>query len=247
MSLVFWFCILSLFFLVAILALIILLYKKKLLKKRVKEFEYLLQSSLDSERNDRKRIVDKLHDKLQGDLIAIKNFIYIQNQLKDENDKQALSSSIQLSIGTAIDNAKVLSYELMPPIVEQAEFIELIEDYLTNISKTTGKNFGLRKFEPNFLLPNFKSYELFRIIQFFCHFVSEQQKATVFLVELYWIDGCNYVELIDDGTPFEILDSYQSLTENNMKGILSRLKILNAELIQLKVVEGNHFIIKVNN
>jgi signal transduction histidine kinase len=52
-----------------------------------------------------------------------------------------------------------------------------------------------------------------------------------------------YIELVDDGLPFDFMSSYVISNGSGLQNIQSRLKSIHAKLEQRKAVNGNHFVI----
>jgi len=52
-------------------------YQRNLHQYKLQESELLLKASLESEQVERARIASELHDGLQGDLNAVKNFLFL--------------------------------------------------------------------------------------------------------------------------------------------------------------------------
>ena len=50
-------------------------YQRHFAKMRQKETEALLKTALESEKNERQRIAKDLHDSVQGDLSAVRNYV----------------------------------------------------------------------------------------------------------------------------------------------------------------------------
>src|SRR5699024_7971956 len=69
----FWIGTVVMFFSVLITILTVVLYRNKILNLNKKEAENLLKSSLESEKQERKRIASDFHDSVSGDLNAVQN------------------------------------------------------------------------------------------------------------------------------------------------------------------------------
>lgn len=230
-------------FLGSFIFLLIVLFKNKAQNNKLKEFEFLLLKLHQSEKNNQKIIAEVLHDKLQGDLIAIKNFIFIYCQIKDENDKKEILSNIQLTLEASIINTKKLSHKLMPPLLDDGGFIKAVEYYFDAINKSTSKQFLVSNDFTSFKLSQDKSYLLFRIVEMFCNHVINDETATMFFLVLKKTG----IELIDNGKPFALNLNSNSLADYIFQGLAPHLKVLNGELEQLIVDKGNHFVLKIIN
>ena len=177
MSLPFWIGVL-----VTLLAIMLfsLLKQNSLFKNNLGESESLLRQLLEIEKYERKKIHAELHDKLQGDLIAVKNFIYVGKQLKDESEREIINSKIQESLGDAINNAKRLSYKINPPLLDTDTLADVAENYFTSGKNLKDEYFDIKIKESGFFLPIDKNHELFRVIQELHHNAIYHGRANAF-------------------------------------------------------------------
>jgi signal transduction histidine kinase len=193
---------------------------------------------------EREKIASEIHDKLQGDLIAIKNFNFIIKQLKDDHDKLSLYEDLDTTIDSAILNTKAVSHKLMPPMLGKIDFISLLEYYFKTFSLTNGKSFRLTYTNSNFTLPQDKVYESFRIVQLYCDYI--QETVSEFNLGYHQDEIAYYIVFTDDAASFSISDCFTSESNYELLSIPVRLTILNAEIMQIDVKVGNHFILKIN-
>lgn len=214
------------------------------LKKRRGAFELnkmksLLSSSHKSERNNLKRTADLLHDKLQGDLIAIKNFLFIYSRLENENDKAEVMAKLQATLDISIKNTSRVSHQLMPPFLEKEGFVKAVEYYFETQNKLTNVHFSIQKSEP-FLVSEEKAYELFRIVEIFCLQTIEDGSASKFMLVL----NENQIELSDNGNTLSIDIASQFSQKSVFLSLPSRLNLVDGELKQITVLKGNRFVLK---
>lgn len=221
---------------------LIVFYRNRVLSAKLRKAEQLLISSHRGEKQDKQEVANTIHDQLQGDLIATKNFLFIYNQLKDDKDKEEVFSNIQSTLDASISNARQLSYTLSPPFLEAGDFVKAVEYYFDILTKSTGKQFLIEKNVASFMLPDEKAYELFRIVEMFCGQSIEKNTATQFTLVL----KDQEIELSDNGRPF-LLDFENLPSESPFRRLPSRLKVLNAEVKQKSMQNGNIFTLKIIN
>ncbi|WP_291131717.1 hypothetical protein [Flavobacterium sp. UBA7682] len=245
MILSFWNIFLAILFLMLFFLLLIVLYKNSSLNIKLKKTKQLILLSHEIEKKNTSKIGEMIHDKIQGDLIAIKNFIFIYSQLKDEETKNEIFSSLQMTLEESILNAKKISHKLSPPFLDSGDFIKAIEYYFDSASKSTDKHFLIRTNNLLLDISEDRAYVLFRIIEMFCDNVIRDEKATKFLLNF---KSSNEIELIDDGNSFVPNFNGQSSSENLFLGLVLCLKVLNGEIQQQITEKGNHFVLKfINN
>jgi len=107
----------------------VLFYQRHLAKLKKKETELLLKTALRSEKKERKRIAKDLHDAIQSDLNAIRNYVVLFSKKNSHTDAPELLEAIHTSLEQTIENTRLISYQLMPPLLETAGFNLALRDY----------------------------------------------------------------------------------------------------------------------
>ena len=116
--------------LVLIVLFLAVFYQTYVMKMKRKEAELLLKTSLESEKQERKRIAADIHDGVSGDLNAIRNFLSVLYKTETSEEKKVLYDDIKTGVEAAIENTRLVSYKLMPPLLETSGFLVALEDYL---------------------------------------------------------------------------------------------------------------------
>ncbi|MGV7107018.1 sensor histidine kinase [Flavobacterium sp. U410] len=230
--------------LVLILLFLAVFYQTNLLKIKRKEAELLLKASLESEKKERQRIAADIHDGVSGDLNAVRNFIAILLRSETDEGKKEMFTEIKSGVEAALENTRLVSYKLMPPLLEKAGFLPAFKDYLDRINNET-QVFTLNYQGSDHQIPSEQAYELFRILQ---EFTSNMMKYGN-------ITSCNFVytdfpesyqiEIQDDGIPFNFKEQYAVSKGAGLKNISSRIKAIEANFEQIPVERGNKFVILV--
>lgn len=240
---VFWIGTFVMLFLAFGLLAIVLFYQRHFAKMKQKETELLLKTALESEKQERQRIAKDLHDSVQGDLSAIRNFLLLLSKGVNDEKSQHLFEETKLALEQTIENTRLISYKLMPPLIENGGFVIAIQDYFETLSKSSGKIFTLQENLKDFVVSTQTSYELFRVVQ---EFTSNMLKygaineCKLFVCET--IEGVS-LELVDDGVSFDFKSSYAQSKGSGLQNIQSRLSSIGAKLVQREVASGNHFVI----
>lgn len=210
-----------------------------------KEAESLLKVSLESEKQERQRIAADLHDGVSGDLNAIRNYLSILQKSEKDADKQELFSEIKDSVEAALENTRQVSYKLMPPLIELAGFTVALQDYFERLSRNSDVVFEVVCKDGSIEFDTETSYELFRVVQEFTTNMIKYGQISQCTVVLYSLLDKQFVELVDDGLPYDFKDLSLTSKGTGLKNISSRLKVIEGELLQREVVEGNHFVISL--
>lgn len=221
---------------------LVLSYRNHLYKIRQKEADLLLKATLEGERVERNRIAADLHDSVSGDLNAIKNYLLFIEKTNSLKEHQEILDEIKNSVVLALENTRLVSYKLMPPLLENLGLLHTVEDYLEQLSKKTQLSFtvvapeGL-KFESDV------AYEVFRIVQEFTTNMVKYGQISHCEIRFDWSDHQNLIEIQDDGTPYDFFRLMMVSSGTGLKNINSRVKSIGAELTQMPANSGNHFVI----
>ena len=244
---VFWIGTFVMLFLAFGLLAMVLFYQRHFAKMKQKETELLLKTALDSEKQERQRIAKDLHDSVQGDLSAIRNyFLLLSRKIYDEQN-QFLLEETKIALEQTIENTRLISYKLMPPLLENGGFVMAVQDYFETLSKSSGKSFTLHQHLEGFVVSTAMGYELFRVVQ---EFTSNMLKygsvteCTLYLNKTTEKGIC--LELVDNGISFDFKSHYAQSKGSGLQNIQSRLNSINAKFVQHEVTSGNHFVINLS-
>jgi signal transduction histidine kinase len=220
---------------------LVLFYQRHLAKIKKKEAELLLKTALKSEKKERKRIAKDLHDAIQSDLNAIRNYVLLFAKKNTHTDAPELLEAIQISLAQTIENTRLISYQLMPPLLETAGFNLALRDYFEQLSASSGKRFELDMNLADTLVSDAVSYELFRVVQELTSNMLKYGAITTCIARLTYTPRGTCLELIDDGLSFDFKTAYKQTKGAGLQNIQSRLKSIAAELEQDTIATGNHF------
>ena len=158
--------------------------KRKLLLEHQRQ---LLENTIAIEERERLRIAQNLHDDLLAQLYRIK--------LMNKDDK--LSKALENSM----DNLRLVSHELSPPLLEEISFEELITDFLSPFHKNYFIDFHTHVTNTSFI-PKEKKLQLFRIFQEVM--VNIEKHAQADRISLGWRKSSQWVCLCisDNGKGF---------------------------------------------
>lgn len=226
------------------LLLLALFYQNRLSKMKRHEAELMLKASLESEKKERQRIAADLHDGVSGDLNAIRNFLSILLKGEENTERQELFEEIKKGVEAAIENTRIASYKLMPPLLESYGFLVAVEDYFENLKTKTGINFEIisNKKDLDFSSSSV-SYELFRVLQEFTTNMIKYGSISICKVIVNVEKENVTLEIIDDGNVYNFKQLSTEAKGTGVKNIVSRLKIIDAKLTQQDADSGNNFII----
>lgn len=227
------------------LILISLFYNNYVIKIKKKEAELLLKVSLESEKKERERIAADLHDSVSSDLSAIRNFLAVILKTEVDEDRKSIFNELKFGVEQSIENTRLISYKLVPPLLDKFGLVVALEDYIVNLTKKTNVNFSLQCKDDFVSLTTHEAYELFRVLQEFTTNMLKYGRITSCSLILYVKDNIGYIEIIDDGVSYDFEKQLATSEGTGIKNINSRLRIIGATLLQQKVLQGNHFVISL--
>jgi len=213
-------------------------------KVRSRANELQLEISLKSKIQERQRIAADLHDSVLGDLNALN--VYLAILYKEENGFKGKKYYPELknSIENAIKNTRLVSNKLMPPLLESHGLLAALEEYFNSLSVKTKIGFSVvSEEEIDFLY--LISYELFFIIQEFTTNMIKYGGINSCKIQFYYSRKNIHIEITDDGKPYDFKALAFTSKGSGMKNISSRLKSIDAEMVQKKAAAGNCFLIRM--
>jgi signal transduction histidine kinase len=221
----------------------ILFYQRHYAKIKKKEAELLLKTALTTEKNERKRIAKELHDAIQSDLNAIRNFVLLLSKKKTITEAPELLETIQTALQQTIENTRLISYQLMPPLLETGGFNLALRDLFEQLSTSSGKRFELEYNLSEFLVTEKSAYELFRVVQELTSNMLKYGEITTCIAQLTTTPKGICFSLSDDGVPFDFMNAYKESKGTGIQNIQSRLKSISAHMEQKSILTGNYYFI----
>jgi len=234
--------VLMLFLAIGLLTLVVT-YQKYFAKMKRKESELLLKTAIVSERNERKRIAQELHDGLQSDLSAQRIFTLLLEKKITEPESKKLVDYLKSSIEQTIENTRIITYKLMPPLLESAGFNLALQEYFQQLQLLTNKKFELKGDITTPIIHAELSYDLFRIVQEFTQNMLKHNNISQCFVCIVKNDSGQQLEIIDDGKSFNFKEIRENSNRLGLQSIQSRIQAISAVLEQREVISGNHFVI----
>lgn len=218
-------------------------YQNRVFKMRQEEDRNMLKVALESEKKERKRIAADLHDSVSGDLSAIRNFLSVVQKAEKDADKIALYKDISRGVEAALENTRLVSYKLMPPLLDSFGFRAATQDYFNRITAKAEIDFEfLCLEEPTFSKDT--AYELLRIVQEFSSNAMKYGNARKFVFSVQRLGDRYHASIADDGDRFSFFEIQKSSKGSGLGNISSRIRSLDAVLEQ-EGGPGNRFIIKL--
>jgi two-component system, NarL family, sensor kinase len=226
------------FFVLILIAIVIFVYKsrKKILDKELerKDLEIsfqkeILLSTIQTQEKERERIAQDLHDEISSKLNVVSLNLYrLKSTDKDENARLATIDTIIQVNNSAIENARKIAHNLLPPVLEKFGLKIAIEELVLDFEKTKAVeinyintvNFSHTKAEVQL--------NIFRIVQELLNNSLKHGKATKISIAFEPIDNKVQCVYSDNGVGFETTN-LQKNKGLGMRNIESRIQFLNGE------------------
>lgn len=198
-------------------AVFIMIYQKKMLqeqeKRRILDVEYqqkMIQSQIDSQEIERKRIAADLHDSIGSLLWAAKlNVGFLGRSLSLNGELKDSYNETMKILDQSIDSVKRISWELTPEAFQHTGFSSSIKELCTRLD---GKGLSLmfQEIGEGIFWKDDRALVAFRIVQELINNAVKHAKAKRIKVELNWEQKNLLIEVSDDGIGFKLDENVQN-------------------------------------
>ena len=206
----------------------------------------LIQATIITQENERKRIAQDLHDDISSKLnvIHLNSNLLLEGNLTKEEFNSVNKSNIDITNRT-LQSARKIAHDLLPPILDkfglQSAIEELVDDF--NTSKKVSISYTL-KYPKNHLNKTLELH-VFRVLQELINNSIRHGKAKNINLVLEFINSKLQLNYSDDGVGFD-LKRAQYQKGLGMKNIESRIELLNGKMnISSEINKGVHFTINI--
>ena len=209
---------------------IINMQRDKLDKQKIKDLENdvkirSMQSVIEGQELERKRIAQDLHDSLGGLLSAIK--LQFEKVRSDSDFKIEGFDNAQGLLDTAVDEVRSISRNLQPGSLNDMGLVAAINDL---INRYTGEAYPDIDFQ-NYNIPremdNMFATSIYRIIQELLNNAIKYAKASEILIQLNKEDDEIIISVEDDGIGFNTNSFEKGM---GLENVQSRVKYLKGDL-----------------
>lgn len=227
---------------ITVMTLGIIILRRKNKEKHRQEI-IRLESLLDGQEKERKRIAEELHDGLNGDLSAIK---YRLSGLDDSGlnpeDNENLAKTIDM-IDSACTQVRRISHNLIPSSILDFGLVETVNQYCSKINSSHPLTLDFQYFGNPAVLPKKAETVIYRIIQELINNITKHSQATMAMVQLNFHESELFITVEDNGIGFDTKSIQSGL---GLKNIHSRIHFLNAQLEIESTDKGTSFHITIN-
>lgn len=205
---------------------------------------------LEGQEEERKRMSREMHDGVGQLLTGIK---LGANKLKTLDPKhpkyQSTLENLNSLISETIEATRIVSFNLMPPVLGDFGLASVLKILKDSIEKTTRLKVSLDINLINERLDQKLEINIYRIIQEATNNVLKHAKAKSLLIRIIEKESIVFIEITDDGIGFDlnsVLAKDQSLIHNGVKNIKTRCELLNGSFkVTTGFKEGTNIFIKL--
>lgn len=199
----------------------------------IKHQEQLMQNSIESQDQERNRIASDLHDSLIGKLTLLR--------MKTTFDPNI--SEIESLLDESISEARRISHDLSPPLVNIMEIEELLENLIQNWKKFYNISFYKNITNSKPVSEDLK-LQLVRIIQEQIVNSHKHAFANSLLIDIRYTNKYLQILYKDDGKGFDIDEIKNGI---GIKNIELRLHKYQASYKLKSNKKGTTFLVSINN
>jgi signal transduction histidine kinase len=222
-------------------AVFISMYQRRMLqeqeKRRIIELDYqqqMIQSQIDSQETERKRIAADLHDSIGSLLWAAKLNIAYLGRLSNFNGEMKDSYLETMKIlDQSIDSVKRISWELTPEAFHHTGLSSSIMELCSRLDGK-GQTISFKEKGDQLFWKDDRALMAFRIVQELLNNAVKHAKANSILVNLNWNSNRLLIEVQDDGIGFTLNDKIRNGV--GWWNIMHRSKMIDAAI----EVKQNH-------
>jgi signal transduction histidine kinase len=226
------------FLVLILIAIVVFIYKsrKKILAKELekKDLEIKFQkdiliSTIQTQEKERERIAQDLHDEISSKLNVVSLNLYgLKSKEKDADARLVTIDSIIQINNSAIENARKIAHNLLPPVLEKFGLQAAVEELVLDFEKTKTVEINYTN-TVDFSHTNAEvQLNIFRIVQELINNSLKHGKATK--IDIAFKPLHNKVQCMysDNGIGFET-NNLQKNKGLGMRNIESRIQFLNGQ------------------
>lgn len=213
------------------------LSRKKIIKTQLEkaslEIEYqkeLLQNTLLTQEEERKRIAQDLHDAISSKLnIVSLNASLLEDKNISSEEVHKIGKGIYKVTSTVLENSRRIAHDLLPPTLERFGLQAALEELCEEILETQKYTLEYQLVYKEGFLNSQEELHLFRIVQELFNNSIKHANASIITLEVTSKENKLSLKYTDNGKGFEI-DEAKKVKGLGMSGIENRVIIINGLL-----------------
>ncbi|MDM1401734.1 sensor histidine kinase [Myroides odoratimimus] len=224
---------------------IVVIYQKRINQYQNDILKEQLRTNLIVEHKERERIAKELHDGICSDLGNLKNLMILLNLSEDQEEIAKVKADLYDGIIFCYEEAVRISYNLSPPLIKDNTITELLNNYVTRVSKVTSIKFDFNSTTASFVLSDIQKLELYRIVQELTQNILKHSGASFVEIYLVWSRYDLVLYLLDDGVEYDFNVKSKSVGLG-LYNIKTRIDQIKAKFSHESTSKGNQISITLN-
>ena len=207
----------------------------------------ILQTSIDIQERERKRIAQDLHDAISSKLniVSLSTNVLLVDKTISEKQQKALKQILDITAKT-LESSRKIAHNLLPPILEKFGLKAALNELFEDCSKHTKIIDIEYEIEELSRLTKTNQLHVFRIIQELISNSIKHSKATELVIYMEQNTTGFVLRYQDNGIGFNV-KKVKEKSGIGLQNIKSRVNILNGKLkIESTPNRGSQFIIRCN-
>jgi signal transduction histidine kinase len=216
--------------------LFVVFYQKKMIEEQLKrqqlELEFqqkMMEATLESEENERRRLAGDLHDSVGGMLSAIR--VGLTTIAKKLPDPQVIEQSKQM-LDDTLSSVRRISLDLMPSTLEKFGLIPALRELCDRFQVTSLIPIKFMEYGQMRSIETKRALKIFRIVQELINNAVKHAQASVIKV-VFVAEEKLKITVEDDGVGFEPSALHAATENGSGLGLYNRenrTRLLNAKL-----------------
>lgn len=214
------------------------LHKLELNRVKARKKRELLESLIQGENNERRRISYELHDGISNQMFNMKLYLTSKEQLNEDS----VSQMVQF-LDLAQDEMRRIAHNLLPIDFEQKNIVQVLEEYSKKLSLPKEMTLDFQVYKKGLrVISKENQLILFRIMQEFIGNSLKHSQATELNIQIFEDESQLKIQIEDNGLGFDINSSLEN--GQGVKSSLDRLKTIQAE-VNIETRKGNGTFIEI--
>ncbi|WP_397364467.1 sensor histidine kinase [Olleya sp. R77988] len=204
----------------------------------------ILQTSIDIQERERKRIAQDLHDAISSKLniVSLSTNVLLVDKTINKKQRKTLEQILEITTGT-LESSRRIAHDLLPPILDKFGLKAALEELFEECSANTNIDIE-SNIETLSILSKTNQLHVFRIVQELINNSIRHGKASELVIYMEQNATGFVLRYQDNGKGFTVKEAKEK-PGIGLQNIKSRVKILNGKLkIESTPNSGSQFIIR---
>jgi len=204
----------------------------------------LLQSTIITQEEERKRIAQDLHDAISSKLnvVSLNAHLLVENNITAQ-EVSKIGTSIEKVTSTVLENSRRIAHDLLPPTLDKFGLLAALEELCEELIETGKFELDYKLDYPMAFLDANNELHIFRVVQELMSNSIKHSGAANITLRLNTEENLLSLQYQDDGKGFD-MGSTKNMKGLGLSGIKHRAVILEGEL-EVESSDGNGILVNL--